>query len=107
MKRDEFEKLCDAASAGEVITYHVGSLMYDRLAPALNYPEVACLAGAVWSAMEAGKVRLVQRRILGRTAYIAKKLPAPYKPVIWEGCYAEYKPNSKPPVRVPRQLLAA
>lgn len=98
MKRDEFERLCDAASAGEEIKYHVGSLMFDRLAPAFNFPEVDCLARIVWAAMEAGKVRLVQRRLLGRTTYLAIKLPAPYKPVIWEGCYEDHKLNSKPRV---------
>lgn len=87
MFHDQFVAECDAAPAGARIGYYRGSLMRDRVwGP--RFLEVEALARAVWQAMEEGKVMLVQRKVLGTYEYTAIKLPAPYKPVEWEGCYA-------------------
>lgn len=106
MFRDEFLRACDAAKAGEEIRYHFGHLMADRqFGP--KFLEVEAVARAAFDAMEAGKVHLIQKRSLGRYFYIAVKRAAPFKPIEWEGCYATFKPHTKPTRDNPRAALGA
>lgn len=87
MTRKSFKEAVEAAKPGEDITYHIGSLMFDRVR-GRRFAAVHNTATAAWEVMEAGIVRLVQRHIYGfRFEYIATKLAAPHKAVVWRGCY--------------------
>lgn len=88
MTRSSFEEKVLLATVGERITYHIGSLMYDRTRGG-DFMTVDNVAHAAFLACEAGSVHLTQRYIAPCSyEYIAVKKPAPRKPVEWVGCYS-------------------
>lgn len=95
--RADFLAWIAKAEPGETATYHTGSLMHDRMVGA-RFLEVHSIAVAAWEKMEAGEITITQAKVRpGVFDYRAKKLPAPFKPVIWCGPYAtETKKHTKP-----------
>lgn len=96
MQRPRFVELVDAAKPGEIIVYHVGFLMRDRMLGS-TFLEVNATACAAWEAMEAGRVLLSQRRIdVGVYEYRVQKCTPPFVEVEWFGPYATHKKHTKP-----------
>lgn len=96
---------------GERLIYHTGHLMYDR-ALGQNFLVVNATACAAWDAMEAGKVRLVQRAVhdslnFKEFEYSIIKRAAPYKPVGWWGCYATSKFKYSKPCEISKHPAPA
>lgn len=91
MARKDFEEKVLAATTGQKIIYHVGSLMYDRT-QGFDFMKVDNVAHAAFLAFEDGSVHLTQRYLAPcKFEYIAIKKPAPRKPVKWEGCYDPHR----------------
>ena len=64
---EEFTRWQMTAQPGDVITYHQGNLMADKISA-----EVRAVGSAAWAAYERGLVELVQKRVgEGCCAYIA------------------------------------
>jgi hypothetical protein len=100
MNRQVFEARVASAKAGELIIYHTGALMADRMY-GIDFMATDNTAHAAFAAFEAGKVHLTQHRIAPHVfAYLAVKRPAPYTPYAWTGCYAP-DPMQHKTTRVP------
>src|SRR4051812_31725564 len=89
MSAAEFDAAVDAAATGDTFKYYSGFIMKDRKAIwEFEAQPIQLLAEAAWSALEAGKVTLVQRKLSeGRYHYYATKRAAPHTPLVWQGCY--------------------
>lgn len=87
MTRQEFDQQVSIMEPGQAWVYHRGALMGDRQR-GCAFQAVDNTACAAWAALEAGKVKLFQRRVgPSETDYIAIKNPEPYQPIKWTGCY--------------------
>ncbi len=88
MQAVDFIAAVEAARPGAKIIYYTGHFFGGdrRIGP--DHKEVDILARAAWGALEAGRVRLVQRRIKdGVYEYLAVKRHKPFNKVKWTGCY--------------------
>lgn len=99
MTRQEFEADLLTLKPDQTIIYHTGNMIYDRL-QGPHCMAVDNIARAAWTAMEAGKVRLAQKRVGRAVAYCAIGCAKPYVPVEWIGCYAKYGLYAKPPMKL-------
>lgn len=87
MTRQRFEQCLADGSPGDKIIYHVGFLLWDTHY-GIDYLRVRNNAAAAWEALEAGKVTLVQEKVMdGIWKYIAIVRRPPHKKVQWQGCY--------------------
>lgn len=100
MLRHEFDAQVEGLLLGERLAYHRGNLLIDRRSGA-QFLAVENTAQAAWTAMEVGKVHLMQRRIgPGVYVYYATKRAKPHTKVEWTGCYDPTRPlHVKPPLK--------
>jgi len=96
MLRQDFEGHIATLPAGRALIYHIGNMMWDR-ERGTGFQRVNSTAHAAWEAMEAGKVYLVQRRVLPDVfEYVAIKRDPPYSAVEWTGCYDPHRTEACP-----------
>lgn len=102
MLRHEFDHHLMNVEPGQVIVYHSGNLMSDRI-NGIGFMQVENVAQAAWQAMMDGKVTLLQARVQGVPGlfhYCAIKRKMPYEKVEWSGCYDPRPYHIKPTTKV-------